>query len=162
MAAFFTLNHAIVSLCRKNSFRRKTGLIKLMVNIGRQNKIILFFYQLIKLEIQRQRRRQKTVHHAVFRPVPPPGFLTRKRIKACDIHIRHIHLTVFINKFTEIFRKTFPGISQPGRSRSSCTGSNQHGFCLFQQSSHTLSLLFIRNLLKNIVNLCHNSIPFLL
>ena len=51
MAAFFTLNIAIISLRCKDMLLLKSGFLELVVDICCQNKMLFLFYDFIKLAV---------------------------------------------------------------------------------------------------------------
>ena len=118
------LEQSVVALCIEKPLFVEARLLKTMIHIRGDNKIVLIPNQRQQIVIDRLRRIRIAVDKNIPAPIRPKFLLCGKRIKAAGIHIGK---AVFIGKVGEILLKPFPGIDKTCRGGKSCACANYNG-----------------------------------
>ena len=109
MAGLGTLPKAIVALGVEQTVFIKPGLLKTVIYIGGQNKILFALHQLQEVMVNRLWGIQIPVDVDIPTPICPVFFQTVKGIEAAGIHIAE---TILLNEVPKIFFKAFSCISK--------------------------------------------------
>ena len=123
-ARLTALEQAVIALRVKKPLFVKASLLKAMVNIRGDDKIIFVLYQLKKVLIDRLRRILIAVDVDIPAPIRPILLQHVKGIKAAGVHIPK---AIFPGKIRKVCFKPFAGVYKARRRRQSGTGTDYHG-----------------------------------
>ena len=117
MAGLGALPQAVISLGVEQAAPVKAGLLKAVVHIGGEHKIIFILYQLQQILVHRLGRVAIAVEENKPAPVGPMLLQGGKWIKSPGIHIVK---TVFFFKVGKITMELFSAISKASGCRKTC------------------------------------------
>ena len=111
-AGLGALEQPVVALSVEKPRFVESRFLKTVVDVGRDDEVILIFYHIEQHAVNRLRRVGVAVDEDVSRPVRPKFFGSFVRIKPARVHIRK---AVFSGKIGEIFIEPFARIGKAGR-----------------------------------------------
>ena len=123
VAGLGTLPQTIVTLRIEQTVFVKSGLLKLVIHIGCENKIVFLLHELKQVAVHRLRRIHIAVDKDIPAPIRPMFFQTVIGIEPAGIHIAG---TILGDKIPKILLEAFAGIGEPGGSGKPGTGPNHH------------------------------------
>ena len=118
-----TLKQPVISLGIEKPLFVKAGLLKLMIHVGGNHKIVLVFYQLQKIVINAFRSAHVTIYIDIPAPVGPKFFRRFVRVKAAGIHIVK---PVCLLEIRKIPSETLALIDKSRRSGQACAGADHN------------------------------------
>ena len=123
-ARLAALEQAVIPLCVEQTLLVKASLLKAVVNVGGDDKIIFVLYQLQKVIVDRFGRVLIAVDEDIAAPVGPEFLLRGKGIEAAAVHIPD---TVFPGKIGEVLFKPLAGVGEARRRGQAGARSDHHG-----------------------------------
>ena len=116
------LEQAVVALCIEQTLLVKARRLELVVDIRREDKVVLILDELQEVIVHRLRRLYIAVEKDMSAPPRPECFLIGERIESARIHIGN---AVLLGKVGKVFVETLAGICQPcGGGQTSARADN--------------------------------------
>ena len=137
-ARLAALEQTIIALRIEQPLFVKSGFLKTVIHIRRDNEIVLVSHQLQKVIVDWLGRILIAVDVDISAPICPMLLKCCIRIEPTGIHIPK---AVLLCEIGEVFFKPFAGVDESGRSGKPCARADNHGVAIPQSGSEPLNLL---------------------
>ena len=137
-ARLAALEQTIITLRIEQPLFVKSGFLKTVIHVRRDDEIVLVSHQLQKVVVDWLGRIHIAVDVNISAPICPMLLRRCKRIEPAGIHIPK---AILCRKIGEVFFKPFAGIDESGGSGKPCARADNHGVAIPQSGFELLNLL---------------------